>query len=215
MAIFCATRSFDQFYRIRPDFYGSGRDLVLAFGLPDSTTEVGSSDGLVAIEGFGSNLEVRSLNRCRLLLGPPRDLEPWMDGQWIVSERLYNVMKYVDEESFSFSKLRCYQLDDGSVADYYICNVTRTVDALDEDASRLGVEISDYDGEKYYRLLGQICLRFKREALGSISVFKLPFHGAVFCDVVFKDAVEETGRLAGRPFSGISFERVTSSFRAY
>ncbi|QDI04243.1 DUF1629 domain-containing protein [Xanthomonas cerealis pv. cerealis] len=122
---------------------------------------------------------------------PPEDLEGGFSGYWLVSERLRRVMKAVDPGAFAFVETD-YRLADGSKGpNVYLCDVIRTLDALDEDASMLNIEVSDdFEEGKYYDLTGEIRLAFKRDVLGDAHVFRLAFHGGVFCDRFFKDAVE-------------------------
>lgn len=141
----------------------------------------------------------------------PQDLEGGMSGYWLVSERLREVMEAVDPDAFAFADAD-YRLADGSVGPtYFLCDVIRTVDALDEEASHLNIEISDeFEAGKYYGLTGDVRLAFKPEALDSAHVFRLAFHGGVFCDRVFKDAVEAAGILTARKTNGLWFEDVVN-----
>ncbi|CAD0331326.1 hypothetical protein CFBP498_22010 [Xanthomonas hortorum pv. vitians] len=125
---------------------------------------------------------------------PPEDLEGGFSGYWLVSERLRRVMEAVDPGAFAFVETD-YRLADGSKGpNVYLCEVIRTLDALDEDASMLKIEVSDdFEEGKYYDLTGEIRLAFKRDVLGDAHVFRLAFHGGVFCDRLFKDAVEAAG----------------------
>ncbi|MCW0403217.1 DUF1629 domain-containing protein [Xanthomonas sacchari] len=125
---------------------------------------------------------------------PPEDLEGGFSGYWLVSERLLRVMEAVDPGAFAFVETD-YRLADGSKGpNVYLCDVIRTLDALDEDASMLNIEVSDdFEEGKYYDLTGEIRLAFKRDVLGNAHVFRLAFHGGVFCDRLFKDAVEAAG----------------------
>lgn len=141
----------------------------------------------------------------------PQDLEGGMSGYWLVSERLRQVMEAVDPDAFVFTDTD-YRLADGSQGPtYFLCDVVRTVDALDEEASQLNIVISDdYEAGKYYRLTGDVRLAFKRDVLGSAHVFRLPFHGGVFCDRVFKDAVEAAGIVSARKSNGLWFDDVVN-----
>jgi hypothetical protein len=141
----------------------------------------------------------------------PQDLEGGMSGYWLVSERLRQVMEAVDPDAFVFNDAD-YRLADGSPGPtYFLCDVIRTVDALDEAASQLNIEISDeFESGKYYGLTGDVRLAFKRDALGSAHVFRLPFHGGVFCDHVFKDAVEAAGIVTAGTTNGLWFEDVVN-----
>lgn len=136
----------------------------------------------------------------------PQDLEGGMSGYWLVSERLRRVMETVDPDAFVFAGTD-YRLADGSEgSSYFLCDVIRTVDALDEEASQLRIEISDdFEEGKYYLLTGDVRLSFKRDVLGSAHVFRLPFYEGVFCDRVFKDAVEAAGIVTARNSNGLWF----------
>lgn len=142
---------------------------------------------------------------------PPQDLEGGMSGYWLVSARLRKVMEAIDPDAFVFTSAD-YRLADGSEGPtYFLCDVTRTVDALDEDTSQLNIEISDeFELGKYYNLTGDVRLAFKRYVLGSAHVFRLPFHGGVFCDRVFKDAAEAAGIFTSRRTNGLWFEDVVN-----
>lgn len=141
----------------------------------------------------------------------PEDLEGGMSGYWLVSERLRQVMEAVDPDAFAFADVD-YRLVDGSKGPtYYLCDVVRTLDALDEEASTLDIEISDeFEAGKYYGLTGDVRLAFKREVLDSAHVFRLAFHGGVFCDRTFKDAVEAAGIVTPRKSNGLWFEDVVN-----
>lgn len=137
---------------------------------------------------------------------PPEDLEGSMSGYWLVSERLRGVMDAVDPEAFAFAETD-YRFSDGSQgASYYLCDVVRTLDALDEEASTLNIVVSDdYERGKYYDLTGEVRMAFKPEALGSAHVFRLAFHGGVFCDRFFKEAVEHAGITCAEKSNGLWF----------
>lgn len=138
---------------------------------------------------------------------PPQDLEGGMSGYWLVSERLRQVMEAVDSGAFVFADTD-YRLEDGSKAPtYFLCDVVRTLDALDEDISQLNIMISDdFEEGKHYGLTGDIRLAFKREVLGSAHVFRLPYSGFVYCDRAFKDAVEAAGITTARRTNGLWFD---------
>jgi hypothetical protein len=142
---------------------------------------------------------------------PPEDLEGGMSGYWLVSERLRQVMEAVDRDAFVFCDTD-YRLADGSKGPtYFLCDVVRTLDALDEEASTLNIVISDdYEEGKYYGMTGELRLAFKRDVLGSAHVFRLPFHGGVFCDRALKDAVEAAGIVMPKRSGGLWFYDVVN-----
>jgi len=141
----------------------------------------------------------------------PQDLEGGMSGYWLVSERLRLVMEAVDPDAFAFADTD-YRLADGSMGPtYFLCDVIRTLDALDEEESTVTIEISDeFEEGKYYDLTGELRLAFKRDVLGAAHVFRLPFHGGVFCDQVFKEAVEDAGIVTARHSNGLWFYDVVN-----
>ncbi|WP_294994809.1 DUF1629 domain-containing protein [uncultured Stenotrophomonas sp.] len=141
----------------------------------------------------------------------PEDLEGGMSGYWLVSERLRQVMEAVDPDAFVFVDTD-YRLADGSRGPtYFLCDVTRTLDALDEEASTLNIIISDdYEAGKHYSLAGGTRLAFKRDVLGSAHVFRLAFSGEVFCDRVFKDAVAAAGIVTAKRTNGVWFYDVVN-----
>lgn len=137
----------------------------------------------------------------------PEDLEGGMSGYWLVSERLKAVFEAVDPGAFEFADCD-YRLPDGSAGPrYFLCDVVRTLDALDESASKLMIEISDefIDG-KFYNMMGGSSLVFRPDVVGSSHVFKLPYAGRlVFCDHVLRDAVYEAGIGGPRKSRGLWF----------
>lgn len=139
---------------------------------------------------------------------PPQDLEGGMSGYWLVSDRLKSVLENVDPEGFDF--VECvYTLQDGSTGPrYFLCDVVRVLDALDEEASTLRIEISDdFVGGKYYNFAGGISLAFRPEVVGGSHVFRMPYSGSyVICDRELRDAVQATGLGVDGDSRGIWFE---------
>ena len=137
---------------------------------------------------------------------PPEDLEAGMSGYWLVSERLRSVMEAIDPDAFAFAETD-YRLADGSTSGpYYLCDVIRTIDALDEKASQLKIIVSDdYEEGKYYGLTGDVRLAFKHDVVGNAHVFRLPYYEGVFCDRTFKEAVEAAGLAGDGKSNGLWF----------
>lgn len=73
---------------------------------------------------------------------------------------------------------------------YYFCGVLRTLDALDEGASRLKIKVGDYINGKFYSLSGGGNLVFREDVVGSAHIFRTPFTDNVFCDRALHDAVK-------------------------
>lgn len=142
---------------------------------------------------------------------PPRDLEGGLSGYWLVSERLRRVMEAVDPEAFAFVETD-YRLADGSKGPaVYLCDVVRTLDALDEGTSELDIKVSDdYESGKRYNLAGGSRLAFKSDVLAGAHVFRLAHHGGVFCDRFFKGAVKAAGIGAAGRSDGLWFDDVVN-----
>ncbi|MBD8637667.1 DUF1629 domain-containing protein [Stenotrophomonas sp. CFBP 13725] len=203
-----------EFFKLRPDAARGGKGHGVVFTNEDALLTPPRI--ILQPEGGGFPL----LRETPLLIYrpqegvPPQDLEGGLSGYWLVSERLRRVIETVDSGAFAFAAVD-YRLEDGSKGPtYFLCDVARTLDALDEESSQLKIIISDdYEAGKYYRLTGDVRLAFKREVLGSAHVFKLPFHGGVFCDRFFKEAVEAAGIVTARASNGVWFEDVVNCRR--
>jgi Protein of unknown function (DUF1629) len=134
--------------------------------------------------------------------GLPRDFEN-LYGIWIVSEALKRVFESIDPDGFVF--VACdFTLSDGTPGPaHYFCNAMRTLDALDEAASRLKIKVGDYVNGKYYSLAGGASLVFKQDIIGSAHVFRTPFADTVFCDRALYDAVT-AANVAGVEFLDVA-----------
>lgn len=109
---------------------------------------------------------------------PPQDLEGGMSGYWLVSERLKMAFTEIDPVAFEF--VECdYVLPNGTEGPtYYLCEVARELDAVDEEASKFRVIVDEgYPGGKFYDLRGGASLAFKRDAIGDSHVFRSPYSG--------------------------------------
>lgn len=120
--------------------------------------------------------------------GLPRDFED-IAGMWIVSEALKRVFESVDPEGFAFAACD-FTLADATLGPrYYFCGVLRTLDALDESASRLKIEVGDFVNGKYYDRSGGANLVLREDVITPAHVFMTPFALDVFCDRTLHDAV--------------------------
>ncbi|MCC8536331.1 DUF1629 domain-containing protein [Xanthomonas axonopodis pv. poinsettiicola] len=151
--------------------------------------------------------------RPRLIFDPskgimPRDLEAGFSGYWLVSERLHQVFSTVDPEGFSF--IECdFLMDDGTQGPrYFLCDVVRVLDALDEGRSKVEIEVSDeFVNGKFYDLTGGASLAFRKEVVQNSHVFRTPFSADyyVICDRTLLDAVREAGIDTGKFSDGLWF----------
>ncbi|MBX8827195.1 DUF1629 domain-containing protein [Ochrobactrum sp. SFR4] len=138
--------------------------------------------------------------------GMPRDLEE-LAGIWIVSEPLKLLFEQMDAEAFAF--VACdFSLADGSPGpQYYLGNVLRRIDALDEASSRVRIKLDhNYqtgEDEKLYSLVGGASLVFKQNIVGDVHIFRQDRMGAPpICDRAMFDA------LSAANFSGIRLRDV-------
>ncbi|MEB1978856.1 DUF1629 domain-containing protein [Xanthomonas campestris pv. campestris] len=196
----------EEFFQLRPDARRGGKGHGVIF---ENEKALRTPPRLILKPEQGGFPLLRETPRLVYRPGEgvlPQDLEGGFSGYWLVSERLRHVMESVDADAFVFADAD-YRLVDGSPGPtVFLCDVIRTVDALDERASELNIEISDeFEAGKYYDLTGDVRLAFRRDVLGSAHVFRLPFHGGVFCDRVFKQAVEAAGIVTPHQSNGLWF----------
>lgn len=184
-----------QFYLLRPDITRGGKGLGIQFVNED---RLRTPPRLVLRPeggGFPPLSEKPVLQYIPKLGHAPGDMEDGMSGYWLVSDRLKQVLTSVDKDAFEF--VECdYRLSDGSEGSrYFLCDVVRKLDALDEQASRLTIEESDdFPEGKFYDLLGGASLSFRKDVVGESHVFMLPFSGdLVICDRVMRDAILNAG----------------------
>lgn len=138
---------------------------------------------------------------------PPQDLEGGISGYWMVSERLQQVLSHVDPDGFAFVQAD-YRLSDGAEGPrYYLCDVIRELDALDEESSKLTIEESDeFPARKFYDLTGGSSLTFRKDVVGMAHVFRTPYSGRlVFCDRQLRDAIMDAGMGATKDSRGVWF----------
>ncbi|MEZ2146470.1 DUF1629 domain-containing protein [Bradyrhizobium sp. DN5] len=129
----------------------------------------------------------------------PHDLEPYYRW-WLISDRTKAVFERLDPEAFVF--VPCdVRVPHGSYdgPNYWLCDVVRVLDALDEAQSRLIIGIRDDiryldHGKKYYEIILGSKLVFREAAIGKAHVFRMAHHeAAVICDQDFKDACKSAG----------------------
>lgn len=130
----------------------------------------------------------------------PYDLELCY-GWWLISDRTKAVFERLDPEAFVF--VPCdVRLPHGGRFDgpnYWLCDVVRVLDALDESQSRLIIGIRDDirfidHGKKYYECFPGHKLIFREAAIGNAHIFRMAYMDAtVICDQELKDACKSAG----------------------
>lgn len=139
--------------------------------------------------------------------GPePRDLEGGFSGYWLVSERLWRVMNSLDPQAFDFVECDVRLADGTPMPRRFLCDVVRELDAMDEERSRLDIEIDeDFVNGKFYSIAGGASLAIRSELVRDAHVFLTPFSTIVIASRGFVDAVHAAGLATNPRDSGISF----------
>jgi hypothetical protein len=132
---------------------------------------------------------------------PPHDLEQ-DQGYWLVSDRMKQVLEQVDADAFSFVKCDVQLRNGGPGPVYWLCDVMRVLDALDEAKSRVNIYTNSLNQKVYDLLVPQgATLVFRDEVVGSAHIFRMAYYDpGIICDGVLKDACKRAG------LKGIRFE---------
>lgn len=126
------------------------------------------------------------------------DVEQY-ESYWIVSEKAKTVLEHTDPSAFAFVKSEVQLRDGQKGPSYWLCDVLRRLDVLDEERSRVKIEFWD-DGRKYYSLLGGASLHFREDMIGRNHIFRLSHSpGNIICDDELKLAFK-TAKLTGTRF---------------
>ncbi|MCS3763426.1 DUF1629 domain-containing protein [Bradyrhizobium centrosematis] len=127
----------------------------------------------------------RSLGRA------PADWELFHDYR-LVSDRMKSLLETLDSEGVRFVRCETRYQDGRAAPTYWLCDVIRVLDAVDEEKSVLEIEYPT-PGRKVYNLRRRSSLIFKEESVGEAHIFRLLFYPMVVCDQVLKDACKEAG----------------------
>jgi Protein of unknown function (DUF1629) len=123
---------------------------------------------------------------------PVRDLEEICD-YWLLSDRVKGVFESVDPEAFEF--LQCkVQLRDGSEGPlYWLCDVVRVLDVIDEGKSNIIVSTGT-GGYKVYHAIGQPKVAVREEVVGAHHIFRAKYSEEWrLCDETLKIACAKAG----------------------
>lgn len=193
-----------KFYVFGPDITGGGKGHGLVFANEDKLLTPPRIIVKPAEGGFPILHEKPHIIYDPKKGKPPRDLEASLSGYWFISERLKQIFEAVDPEGFAFAECD-YTLADGSKGPtHYLCDVVRTLDALDEEQSELKIEVGEYVNGKYYSFSGGASLIFQENIVGSAHIFKTPFSGFVLCDSILRNACKVVLDLKGLRFRDVT-----------
>jgi len=110
-----------------------------------------------------------------------RDLEN-CGFYWLISERAKQVLEQVDPDAFAFVKCEVRFATGELGPDYWLCDVVRVLDAVDEAASRF--DVFSFSSS----------LVFREDAVGSARIFRMSQRKTdVICDQSVKDACKAAG----------------------
>ncbi len=123
---------------------------------------------------------------------PLRDIEHY-HAYWLVSGAAKDVFTSLDAEGFAFMKCSVFTEHWEPGPEYWLCDVIRVLDAVDEENSIIRIE-HDFLGKRY-SFLGGASLIFRHEIVGLSHIFRLSYHtlSAVFCDQKMKGACKSAG----------------------
>ncbi|MGO1068424.1 DUF1629 domain-containing protein [Lysobacter sp. CA199] len=192
-----------KFYVLDADYRGAGPFHGVVFANLDRLL-TGRAILLPAERGFPELREKPLLVHDPEKGGMPRDLESGLSGYWLVSERLKNLFEKIDPDGFAFAACD-FRLADGTEGPtHYLCDVVRSLDALDEDRSRVKILVDDdFVNGKAYDLGGGARLVFREDMVAGAHVFHSPFADYEFCDELLRDLL-----IAGR-FTGVGLVDAT------
>lgn len=121
----------------------------------------------------------------------PRDWELFHD-YWLASDRMKILLETLDLEGVRFVRCETRYRDGRAAPTYWLCDVIRVLDAVDEERSVLKIDYPTPD-RKVYDLSARSCLLFKEDSVGAAHIFRLRFYPMIVCDQVVKDACKEAG----------------------
>lgn len=182
-----------KFFVIEPGLWSNGQGPGLEIANEDELLNPGMNTMDPPNGEAGQYPERPHLVHVPELGGMPRDLEE-IAGIWIISAALKHVFESVDPAGFAFAACD-FTLADGSPGpQYFLCDVIRSLDALNEDASRVKIkyEHDHQTGEnvKFYSVAGGASLVFNEEVVAGAHIFRQERIGAEpICDRVLFDAV--------------------------
>ncbi len=183
-----------KFYLMSPNYWKGGRagfEVENLAALLDGRRVLGPPIGR---RGFGNFLDPPRVLINKSLGRALRDLELYHE-YWLVSDRLKFVLETVDPDCVAFVRCDVRNRDGSEGPVYWLCDVTRIVDAIDESASRVKVEHKSFKGQsrKTYSLLGGANLIFKEDVVSSAHVFRMRYlEPQIICDQELKDACKRS-----------------------
>ncbi|WP_372166048.1 DUF1629 domain-containing protein [Xanthomonas axonopodis] len=183
-----------EFYVLSSDVRGGGLGHGVVFENEKELRPAGQGIIRPSSGGFPPLSEKPRLRYDKRQGRMPEDLQGGFSGYWLTSEPLKQILESVDPDGFAFVPCE-FVMEDGSQGPpYFLCDVVRTLDALDEAASTLKILTEGYPAGKHYSLAGGASLAFIQDVVGTAHVFRTPYNSRlIVCDRVLRDALLEGG----------------------
>lgn len=126
-----------------------------------------------------------------------RELE-WCGVYWLISDRLKVIFEQADPSAFAFYQCKTAYQDGTEAPVYWMCDVIKILDAVDEEKSNIDVH---REGDtKIYKIHSGVKLKFKKNVIEGAHVFRLKYsYASVLCDSVLRNACKEN-RIQGLSF---------------
>lgn len=194
-----------EFYLIDPDTRGGARGHGITLSNAD---DVPLAEALSLPAGSGGLKALAVMPQLRFDVSKgelPLDLQGGFKGYWLVSDSLKRVLESVDPDAVSFARCEYVQdiYQEGEAR--FLCEVVRTLDAIDEAASVVNVR-TGYPGGKYYSLAGGARLAFHKDVTRGSHIFMDLHSRRIVCDRVMRDALVESGFGGGEHPRGVWLE---------
>jgi len=125
-------------------------------------------------------------------------------GYWLVTDRMKRVLEDVDADAFCFTACDVRLAKGKPSSLYWLCDVMRVLDALDEAKSRVEIYMDEFNKKSYSLLVPDGArLIFRDDAVGSTHIFRMAhYEDAIICDDVLKDACKTAGLQGIRFYAG-------------
>lgn len=180
-----------EFYVINPDFDVAPNEVEFV----NRKLLRPGGRGIIRPEGGGfPEFPEAPLLRDLAKEGSLADFQVAFEGYWLVSDRLKRLLEAIDPDGFQFVPCKLVLFDGSLGALYHLCEITRTLDAVDEEASEVEVLTEGFPSGKFYRLAGGARLAFRNDVVNGAHIFRSPFNGdLIVCDRAMRDALLESG----------------------
>jgi hypothetical protein len=187
-----------KFYQFSPDIRGGGK----GHGVRIANKQALITPGLVIFApppekgyGFAKLPEKPHLVHDRKKGKMPRDLER-LSGYLLVSERLKRLFETLDPDGFEFVECDFTAADGSEGPQYYLGDVVRVLDAIDEAGSpdliiEYERDIRNNREVKIYNFAGRSHPVFREDVVGEAHIFRTPYSVQMMCDDTIRDACRE------------------------